>query len=120
MQVAAGPLAGHGGVGVLRRTTALLSLGTQRLVMLLRRFERVRAHDRVARIVAVAVTPRGRRGRIVADRAAAVAAPLILDRRGAVAAEVAWIAPQRAILVEVLRGEEIHRERSDPRRRGAI
>ena len=60
--VAARPLvAGHGRVRVLRRAAALRRLGLQRLVVLLRRLERIRAHDRFARIVAVATSPARRR-----------------------------------------------------------
>src|SRR5690606_16522125 len=92
----------------------------QRLVVLLGGLERIRAHDRLARIVAIAVAPRGRRRRIVADQAGAVRAPLLLERDRAVAAEVARIAPEVAVLVEILGREEIDLERLDARRGVAV
>src|SRR5690606_36789979 len=103
--VAAAPFAGHGRIRVLRRAAALPRLREQRLVVLLRGLERIRAHDRLARIVAVAVPPSGRRRRIVADdaRPAPEPGPLLLERARAVTAEVARVAPQRAVRVEVLR-----------------
>src|SRR5690606_39542462 len=107
------PLPGHGRVRVLGRPAAALRLLEQRLVVLLRGLERIRAHDRLARIVAIAISPRGGRWRIVADQRIAVAAPEVLDRGGAVAAEVARIAPEVAVLVEVLRREEVDLERLD-------
>src|SRR5690606_28816574 len=110
--VAAGPLAGHGRIRVLRRPAAPLRLLEQRLVVLLRGRERIRAHDRLARIVAVAVAPRGGRGRIVADDPRP-RGPLRLERGAAVAAEVARIAPERPVLVEILGRENIDRERLD-------
>src|SRR5690606_42140311 len=64
-----------GRVRVLGRPAAALRLLEQRLVVLLRGLERIRAHDRLARIVAIAISPRGGRWRIVADQRVAVAAP---------------------------------------------
>ncbi len=61
MHVAAVPFVRQRRVGLLRRAAALLRLREQRLVVLLRRLERIGAHDRLARIVAVAASPRGRR-----------------------------------------------------------
>ena len=107
MQVAPRPLAGHGRVRVLGGAAAPARLLEQCLVMLLRGLERVRAHDRLARVIAVAITPRRRLRRILADQP--ILAPEILERGRAVAAEVARIAPQIAILVEVRRREQIHR-----------
>ena len=89
--------------------------------MLLRRLEAVRAHDGVARIVAVAVAPRGRARRIVADRHdARVPAALCLDGPRAVAAEVARVAPERFVLVEILRREEVDGQRLDAGRARAV
>src|SRR5690606_22934527 len=51
---------------------------------------------------------------------AAITSPEILERRGAVAAEVALIAPQLAILVEVLRREDVARKRLDTFRHRAV
>src|SRR5689334_14333835 len=111
MAIAPRPLPRHGRVRVLRWAAALARLREQRFVMFLRRLERVRAHDRLTRVIAVAITPRRRPGRIVADQP--ILAPEILERGGAVAAEVTRIAPQVAVLVEVRRREEIDFERLD-------
>ena len=92
MQVTPRPLARHGRVRVLGGAAAPARLREQRLVVLLRGLERVRAHDRLARVIAVAITPRRRRRRIVADQP--ILAPEILERGGAVAAEVARVAPE--------------------------
>src|SRR5690606_35406969 len=89
----------------------------QRLVVLLRRLERVRAHDRLARVVAVAVAPRRGARRVVADQTRAVAGPEALDRERAVAAEVARIAPRVAVRVEVVGREQVPLERLDAGRR---
>src|SRR5690606_409203 len=111
----------HRRVRVLGRPAALLRLLDQRLVVLLCRLERIRADDRLARIVAIAVPPRGRRRRVVAYHSAAgIRAPLFLARNRAVAAKVARIAPQVPILVEIFRREEIDRERLDAFRRLAV
>src|SRR5690606_17353421 len=100
--------------GVLRRTASLLRLLEQRVVMLLRGLERIRADDRLSRIVLVALPPRRGHRRIVADqRLAERTAPQLLDARRAVAAEVTLVAPELAILVEVLRREQIDRQRLD-------
>src|SRR5262249_47431883 len=119
MHVAAAPLAGHGGVRVLGRAAALLCFRHQRLVVLLRGLERIRTHDRFAREIAVAVTPGRRRGALVRDQALAVRTPLLFDRGGAVAAEVALVGPERLVLVEILRREEVDGERRDSGRRGS-
>src|SRR5690606_23384123 len=81
----------------------------------LRGLERIRADDRLARIVAIAVPPSGRRRRIVADdaRPAPEPGPLLLERARAVTAEVARVAPQRAVRVEVLRREDVDGQRLD-------
>src|SRR5690606_13129932 len=113
MHVAAGPLAGNRGVGVLGRPAAAARLLEQPSVVRLRGLEFIGADYRLARIVAVAVAPRSARRRIVPDRAAAVTAPEVFDRSRAVAAEIARVAPERPVLVEILRGEEIHLERLD-------
>ncbi len=117
MLVAAGPFAGHGRVGVLRRAAALRRLGQQRLVMRLRGLERVRADDGLARIVAVAVTPR-RRARApsppISRPPVAPHSSSSADR--AVAAEVARVVPELAILVEILRREQVDRQRRDASR----
>src|SRR5262245_56477506 len=113
--VAARPLAGHGRVGVLRRPAALDRLGLQRLVMLLRRLERIRAHDRFARIVAVAKSPAHGAGTLLADRAAR--GPAVLDRDGRVAAPVTLVGPEVLVLVEVVGREHVARQRLDAFRR---
>src|SRR5690606_21814700 len=56
-------------------------------------------------------------GRVVADHACAVRAPLLLERHRAIAAEIPRVAPKLAVLVEVLGGEEIDGQRLDPRGR---
>src|SRR5690606_14338708 len=94
--VDAGPLPRQRLDRVLGRAAAALGLLEQRLVVLLGGREAVRAHDRLAGIVRVAVAPgRGLR-RIRSDRrrAAAAAGPEILDVGRAVAAEVARVAPE--------------------------
>ena len=68
----------------------------------------IRAPDVRGRVIAGTVAPSGRRGRLVAHP---LIGPHFRDVAGDVAAEVLRIAPQRPILVEVLRGEEVHRER---------
>ena len=105
---------------LLLRAAALRRFGEQRLVVLLRRLERIRAHDRFARIVAVAMTPGGRRRPVVADRGRRVRAPLLLDAGRAVAAEIAWVRPELAVLVEVLRGEHVDGQRLHALRRRAV
>src|SRR5690606_28555985 len=115
-----GPLARDRRVGVLGRAAALLRLREQGLVVLLRGLERIRAHDRLTRIVAIAMPPRRRGRRILTDQAVAVAAPEILERRRAVAAEVARVAPELPVLVEVFRGEQIDGQRLDAGRRLAV
>ena len=96
---------------------------SQSFVVSLGRRECIRAEDRFARIITAAIAPRRASRRIVADdfeEHRRDRAPLRLDRLRAVASEVARIGPRRAILVEVLRREEIHGERLDAGRRGAI
>src|SRR5581483_4434971 len=111
---------GHGGIGVLRRPAALARLLEQSLVVLLRGLEPVWTDDRRARVVAVAVTPRGGGRPRLADQPGAERAPLLLDTGRTIAAEVAWIAPQCPILVKVLGREQIHRQGLDARRCGAV
>src|SRR5690606_13077805 len=113
MAVHARPFAGHGRVRVLRRAAALLRLREQRLVVLPRRLERVGAHDGLARVVAVAMAPRGRLRRVVADERLALSAPELLDARRAVAAEVARVAPELAVLIEIVGREQVSRQRLD-------
>src|SRR5690606_34689677 len=108
-------------IRMLRRAAPPLRLLEQSVVVLLGGLERIRADDRLARIVLVALAPwRGRR-RVVADhRLTERPAPQLLDARRAVAAEIARIAPELAILVEVLRREEVDRQRLDPLRYLAV
>src|SRR5690606_35225987 len=80
---------------------------------LLRGLERIGAHDRFAWIVAIAVAPRRRRRWILAHQVRAVSAPEILECGGAVTAEIARIAPELAILVEILRREDVDGKRLD-------
>src|SRR5690606_23369068 len=77
----------------------------------------IRADDRLARIVPIAEPPRRTPRRILADQADAVTAPKILERGRAVAAEIARVAPQLTILVEVGGREDIDLERLDAFRR---
>ncbi len=114
MHVAAVPFIRKRLVRVDRRAAALLRLFEQRCVMLLRRLELVRADDRFARIVAVAVAPRRIFRATLADEAGAVRTPLFFDRGRAVAAEVALVGPERLVLVEVLRREEVDGQRLMP------
>src|SRR4029079_1988012 len=111
MRVAAVPLVRQRLISVGGRAAALLRLGEQRLVVLLRRLERVRADDRGPRIVAIAVTPRGLRRPRLADELRAVRSVLLFDRNWAVAAEIAGMGPEILVFVEVLRRIEVDRER---------
>src|SRR5690606_37104006 len=63
--------------------------------------------------VAIAEPPRCRARRIVANQAVPIAAPQVLERRRAVATEIPRIAPQLAILVEIVRSEDVDLERLD-------
>jgi len=107
--------------GLLRGAAAPPRVGEQRRVVRFGRLEGVRAHDRLARIVALTVAP-GRRLRPRQDRhATEVARPaLLLDGQAAVAAEVARIAPQGTVAVEVCRREDVDGKRRDAGRRGAV
>src|SRR5688500_7684265 len=59
-----------------------------------------------------------RRGRwLVADH---LATPLPFEPERTVAAEVARVGPEGAVSVEVLRGEDVYRQRLDARRNGAV
>src|SRR4029079_14934881 len=108
-------------VRVLGRPAACLGLREQRLVTLLRGLERVGAHYALARVILLAIAPSRRARRVAADRRdAGVRAALGLDRPRAVAAEIALVGPERAVLVEILRREEIDRERLHALRRGAV
>src|SRR5690606_22016478 len=51
---------------------------------------------------------------------ARVVAPLRIQTQGAVATEVAWVAPKLAIDVEIVAREDVARERDDPFRHGAV
>ncbi len=85
--------------------------------MRLRRLERVGADNRRAWVISVAVSPGGRARGVVADH---TLPPLRLERIRAVAAEIARVAPERAVGVEILRGEEVNLERLDPLGRRAV
>src|SRR5690606_17330410 len=111
MLVDARPFPRHRGISVLRRSAAAARLLEQRFVMLLGGLERIRAHDRLARVVALAIAPCGRSG--IDGRSAASALPEILDRDRAQAAEVARIAPEPSVGIEVAGREEVALERDD-------
>src|SRR6187200_1815303 len=105
---------------MLRGAAALLRFSEQRLIVLLRGLEPIWAHDPLARVVAIAVSPRsGARG-IFADQRAVQRTSLRLERQRAVAAEVPLVGPQCAIGVEVLRREKVDGQRLHARRRGAL
>src|SRR5579871_87196 len=76
--------------------------------MFLRGLIRIRADDLFARIVRAAVAPRGGCRGFVAD---AVRGPDIGKLARRVAAEIALIGPELLILIEVLREEQIERQR---------
>ena len=82
--------------------------------------ERVGADDRRAWIVAVAVAPGGAARRILADGGREDRAPLQFEPLRTVAAEVARILPELAILVEILRGEDVDGQRLHAGGRGAV
>src|SRR5690606_11072340 len=76
----------------------------------------------LARIIAIAMSPRGGRGRVVADDGSAPAGrgPLRFEGGAAVAAEVARVAPELAIAIKVLRREDVDRQRLDAFGRSAV
>src|SRR5688572_28414587 len=102
------------------RPALALGLGEQRRVVLLRRLERVRAHDLLARVIAVAESPGCRARRIVSDQRHLVGAPDLLEADRRVAAVIARVEPEIAVLVEVLRRENVVRQRLDAGRNGAV
>ena len=104
----------HGRLRVDGGTALRFRLGQQRLVVLLRRLVRVRAHDALARPVVVAVAPRRRLRRLGTD---ALPVPHRVELARIVAAVVALVEPVRPILVEVLRREQIDGQRLDAGRR---
>ncbi len=93
---------------------------TQRCEVRLGGAERIGTHDLRARIVAVAVAPRGAARRVIADQRHLVGAPDLLDAHGRIAAVVARIAPQGLVLVEVLGRKDIDGQRFHARRHRAI
>ena len=107
---------GHRFVGVPGWAAARPGVGDQRLIMLFRRLEWIRAHDVLARPIHLAVSPAGRRWRLAPDarvvgaRAGSTAAHVGDLPRG-VAAPVAHVRPARAVLVEVLAREHVHGQR---------
>src|SRR5690606_5975535 len=103
-----------------RRTAARPRLGEQRLVVRFRGPEFVRAHDLLARIVAIAEPPRRRSRRIVADQRHLVRAPDLLETDRRVTAVVPRVEPERLVLVEILRREDVDRQRLDSRRHVAV
>ena len=94
--------------------------GEQRLVVLLRRVERIRRHDLLARIIAVAVAPRAGLGRMIADDRHLGGAPLRLEAGGRVAPEIARIGPKLAVDIEVARREDVARQRRDAGRHRTV
>jgi hypothetical protein len=77
--------------------------------MFLRRLVRIRTHDAFPVDVLVAVAPRRGGGEIGAEPARLV--PELRQHDRVVAPVVALVQPQRPILVEVLRGEQVDRQR---------
>src|SRR6185312_5538018 len=113
--------AGQSGLRILCWTAVPARLLEQRVVVLFGGLESIGAYDGRARVVAIAVSPCSRCSRTTDGRHADLRIPsLLLDGKAAVATEVARIAPQRAVLVEILRREQIHRQRLDARRRRAV
>ena len=118
--VEAAPVGRDRRIRVLRRTAASFRFVEQRLVVRLRSPERIRAYDGRTWVIAVAVSP-GRRPRgVVSDRRRHDGPARRFETLRAVAAEVAWIAPELAVLVEVLRGEQVDRQRLDAVRDVAV
>ena len=124
LAVGAVPL-GHRLVGVPGRAAAPLRVGHQRLVVLLRRLERVRAHHVLACPVHLAVAPAGRGGwsgadaRIIRARTGAAAAH-VRHLAGGIAAPVPLVHPQVLVLVEILAGEQVPGQRLHALRRPGI
>ena len=88
--------------------------------MRLRRLEFIGTDERLAGQALVAQSPRGRARRIAADHRDGIGAVLVLEPLRAVAAEVARILPELAILVEILRREQIDGQRLDAGRHGTV
>src|SRR6185503_6707772 len=100
--------------GVDARTAALLRLREQRLVVRLRRLEAVRTYDGRARIVELAVSPRTVLGLVRGVHAGRLQdTALHLRAHRAVAAEVARVAPEILVGVEVGAREDVARQRLD-------
>ena len=105
---------GHGRFRIDGGSALRLRLRQQRFVVLLRRLVRVGADDALARPVVVAVTPGRRLRRLRPD---ALPVPHRVELPRIVAAVIALVEPVRPILVEVLRREQIDRQRLDAGRR---
>ena len=106
--------------GVYRRPAFGFAFRQQRGVMLLRSMERVWADDLRARIVALAITPGGGGGRVIADRRRLRRAPLRFEALRRVASEIPRVRPQRAVTVEIPRREDVDGQRGHACRNGAI
>src|SRR6185437_241594 len=117
VHVASRPFARHGRIGVYRGASAFARLGEQRFVMLLCRLEGVGTDDRLPRVVAIASAPGPGRRVTVLDERGADRSKLILEAIGTRAPEVALIAPEGLVLVEVLGREDVDRQRGDAGRR---
>ena len=115
VHVAPVPLAGHRGMTYAESGRRACASFEERLVVLARGLELVRAHDGCARVITIAVAPGRRRCTCVTDQPCAVRAPLLFDADGTVAAKIAGIAPERAILVEILGREQVDGKRRHAR-----
>ena len=96
-----------------RRAAAIARLLQQGRVVRLRGGERVGADDLAPRIIAIAEAPGGRARRIVADERHLVRAPDLLEADRRIAPVIARVRPELAILVEILRREDVDRQRFD-------
>src|SRR5690606_30034227 len=99
-QVTTAPV-GQVGLRVARRPALCAGFGEQRRVVVLRRSKAVGADDLLTRIVALAIAPCCRAWRIVPDQGNFVGTPDLLQPDGRIAAVVARVEPQLAVLVEV-------------------
>ena len=121
MHVAAGPLTGDGGIGMLGGAAASPCFFKQGFVMRLCRLEFIRTHDGFTGIVAITVSP-GRRGRwIVADNARTWdCSPLFFDGHRAVAAEITRVLPESTVFIKIFGCKQVNFQRFNTRRHLAV
>ena len=98
---------GNRSLRVLCRASGLRRVGHKSLVMLFRGFVRIGAFDLFRRVVPIAIGPSRGNWRIVAH---AGVAPDLRKRLRRIAPKITRVQPQILILIEILRGKQIHRQ----------